>query len=101
MTKMELLKVGLGHIASNHGFKADTDELETDGEACIWGGCNVPTIADVEMLCEDLGIGRERIIPGDWGIDIHLSEEWMEKEAGKAYKVTGRELWKRRDFKIR
>lgn len=101
MTKLEVLFAGIRHIAENHGFKADTECLATDGEVCIWGGCNLPTICDVQLLCEDLGIERECVIALDCGIDIRITKEWMEKEAIKAYRVTGLELWKRSDFIIK
>lgn len=101
MTKLEVLFAGIRHIAENHGFNAMTECLADDGEVCIWGGCNVPTICDVELLAEDLGIERECLIISDCGIDVRITEEWMEKEAGKAYRVTGLELWKRSDFIIK
>lgn len=83
---------GIRHIAENHGFEADTD-WESNGEVCIFGGNNIPTMMDVQMLCADLGIGREYIDEGDYGIDVWLPDEdvW---DGNEEYKV-GLEFWRR------
>ena len=45
-TNLEMLCWGIQHIAENHGFHANVN-YEEDGEVCIYGGCNVPTLSDV------------------------------------------------------
>lgn len=91
MTNIEMLCWGMEHIASNHGFNVNLD-WEEDGEVCIWGGCNVPTLCDVEMLCIDVGIDKENIESCEYGIDVWLpSREWCDKE----YKG-GLEMWRKR-----
>ena len=107
MKKIEVLLWGVKHIAQNHGFDYST-EYEDDGEVCIFGGCNVPTLEDVMLLCEDLGIERNNVESSDFGIDIWMDWRWMEEDnetrnhqEGKwgmlleEYKPTGMEMWKR------
>ncbi len=91
-TNIEMLCWGIKHIANNHGFYADT-AYEDEGEVCIYGGCNVPTLADVRMLCEDLGIESKFIDSNDCGIDVWIPADWMENESGKQF--DGMCLWKR------
>lgn len=88
-----MLVWGIKHIAKNHGFHASTD-YEEDGEVCIYGGCNTPTLCDVQMLCEDLGISKDNIESTDCGIDVFIPEDWWENESSKPY-VKGFELWRR------
>ena len=51
-TNLEMLVWGLNHIAENHGIKFGVD-------LCVYGGCSVPILADVQMLCEELGIDAD------------------------------------------
>jgi hypothetical protein len=78
MKKIEVLLWGITHIAENHGFNAGTD-YEEDGEVCIWGGSNLPTLADVQFLCEDLGIPTKNIENSEFGIDVFLNWEWLQE----------------------
>ena len=82
------------HIAQNHGFAAATD-YEESGDLCIYGGCNVPTLSDVQMLCEDVGIPSDCIESSEYGIDVWLTCEWFEEQGEKEYIPTGMEMWKR------
>lgn len=93
MTNIQMLVWGIKHIAKNHGLNAETD-YKSEGEVCIWGGCNIPTLSDVRMLCEDLHIERENIVSGDYGIDVYVSEDWWKTYAKKPYEK-GMELWKK------
>jgi hypothetical protein len=93
MTNIEMLVWGISHIAENHGFNADTN-YEEEGEVCIWGGCNVPTLADVQMLCEDLHIENECVESNECGIDVFIAEEWWDKYANEPY-TKGMEFWRR------
>jgi len=79
-TNIELLCWGIKHIAKNHGFNYDINYQET-GEVCIWGGCNIPTLCDVQMLCCDTRIDPTMIESHDYGIDVWLSDEWMSEYA--------------------
>lgn len=93
MTNLERLIIGIKEIAGNHGFDYNVD-YETEGEVCIYGGCNVPTLADVRMLCYAVGIGGESIESGECGIDVFLSEEWMKERAAEDYLVPSEfEFW--------
>lgn len=91
-TNEEVLIFGLEHIAKNHGFEADTDWSE-DGVACIFGGCNVPTLSDVKMLCEDCGLPADCVESDDFGIEIEIPKKWSNKKAYEKYK--GMNLWRR------
>ena len=88
-----MLVWGIKHIAKNHGFNATTNYQE-DGEVCIWGGSNVPTLCDVQMLCEDLGISKENIEETSCGIDVFIPADWFENKANLPYNK-GFELWRR------
>lgn len=91
MTNIEILCWGMKHIAGNHGLKVNLNWKE-EGEVCIYGGCNIPTQCDVEMLCADLGIDKENIESGECGIDVWIpSLKWC----GKEYRG-GLEMWRRR-----
>ena len=93
-TNLDMLLWGIKHIAENHGFKASTD-YEEEVEVCVYGGCNVPTLADVQMLCGDVGISERCVYPSSVGIDIEILPDWLEKTANKAY--TGLGFWQRRN----
>ena len=100
MKKIDVLAWGMKHIASNHNFKASVDC--EDGSMCIYGGCNVPTLGDVRMMCEDLGIPRDYIEESDFGIDVYIDYDWT-REGGllqQDYVPTGLEMWKRSNAKI-
>ena len=94
MRKIDVLCWGVEHIAENHNFNASIEDV-TDGNVCIFGGCNVPTLSDVRMLCSDLSIPNECIEISDFGIDIWLTQEWYEEHGKKDYEPTGLEMWKR------
>jgi len=94
MNYIDVLAWGMEHIASNHGFKC-SNSIQEEGEICIWGGCNVPTIGDVQMLCEDLQISKDCIDSSECGIDVFISQEWYDTYANTPYTPTGMELWKR------
>ena len=97
MTKLEVLRWGLNHIAKNHGFHASTDEDEI---MCIFGGTNVPTFADVCFLCEDQGISRGAIVPSWAGVDVNAYfDGWLEKEGTKEY-TSDYQFWRREDVPL-
>ena len=94
MTNLEMLIWGIAHIAENHGFKFSVD-YEEDGQVCVYGGCNVPTLCDVKMLCGDVGIDSdEYVYANDCGIDVEIPYDWFEKKANKIFK--GDEFWRRK-----
>lgn len=92
MTNLEMLVFGIEHIATNHNADFSVEDLETEGQVCILLN-NVPTLADVRSLCEDLGIDRENIYPSSFGIDIEIPYDWYENESKKEYK--GFNLWQK------
>lgn len=92
-TNLDMLLWGLEHIAKNHGFECSLD-YEEDGNVCIFGGCNVPTLSDVKMLCEDVGIDPGCVESCDCGIDVCFTWAWYKNVANKPYKK-GMELWRR------
>lgn len=94
-TNLDMLLWGIKHIAKNHGLKANTD-YEEEGQICIYGGCNVPTLADVQMLCGDVGISERCVYASREGIDIEILPDWFEKAANKIY--TGLGFWQRRNW---
>lgn len=89
MTNMEMLCVGLKEIAQNHGLYADVEM-----NPCIYGGNNIPTLADVQMLCEDVGIEWDCIDSSEYGIDIYVDQWLWSGAAQKEYKK-GLEMWRR------
>ena len=98
MTKFEMLVWGVKHIAENHGFKSNTEEWESDGEVWIFGGCNVPTICDVQMLCEEVGIPTDYIETNEFGIDIYIPQDWLELESDKPF--SGLCMWKKHNVQF-
>ena len=92
-TNLEMLIWGIEHIAKNHGFESNTNYKE-ENEVCIYGGCNVPTLADVSMLCDDVGIESSWIDSSEFGIDVFIPEDWYNKKANLPYKK-GLEFWRR------
>lgn len=101
MTNLEMLCWGVKHIANNHGFKsnASVKEAKTEGEVCIYGGSNIPTYADIKMLCKDCGFTAEQIADcveeSEYGIDIYFPCDWWEELANKPYKTPFHEFWRR------
>lgn len=107
MKKIEVLLWGIQHIAQNHGFNASIN-YEEDGEVCIYGGCNLPTLADVKFLCEDLEIPVGYIDSSEYGIDLFVDWTWFQEFDERRdpsegrwgllledYTPTGHEMWKR------
>lgn len=91
-TNIEMLCQGIEHIARNHGFDYDVD-YEENGEVCIYGGCNVPTSCDVRQLCSDVKIDEDFIEEHEYGIDVWISEEWIEL-VGEYECTNCKYLWK-------
>lgn len=62
------LMEGMENIAKNHN--TEVIDHTTDDEEPYIGvlKCNVPTLTDVRMLCEEVGVPRENIENNDsWG----------------------------------
>ena len=76
-TNLQMLLWGIEHIADNHGLQASTVDWANEGQICIFGGCNVPTLADISMLCQDVGIPGDCIYPSEFGVDIEIPEDWF------------------------
>ena len=97
MKKCDVLKWGVEHIARNHGFSFINED---DGEHTftIYGN-NVPTLSDVKMMCEDLGIDEYDTYSSDFGIDINFGF-WLYERGDEEYFPTGFEMWKRFDAVI-
>lgn len=94
-TNLEMLVIGIKEIAKNHGFESNTDWRE-NGEVCIFGGCNVPTLADVKFLCSELMINPSNIESCNEGIDIWIDQEWFDGWSQKAYLPMG-QFWRKYD----
>lgn len=92
-TNFEMLLWGIEHIAENHGFNSNIEDWEVDGEVCIWGGCNVPTLCDVQMLCEDLGISKDFVESSEFGIDVFIPQDWFDTKSQLPFE--GQCLWQR------
>ena len=91
-TNLEMLLWGMAHIAKNHGFEYSLD-YEEDGVVCIYGGCNVPTLADVKMLCEDVRIDPDCVASSSLGIDVIILYRWY-LDVGKRPYEKGLEMWR-------
>ena len=83
---------GIAHIAENHGFECNIADCEIDGEFCIFG-FNIPTLSDVYMLCEEVGISKGFISANEEGIDVFIDDDWWEKALTEPFK--GDCLWAR------
>lgn len=90
-TNLQMLLWGVAHIADNHGFQSSTEEWAKEGQICIFGGCNVPTLADVKMLCEDISLPADCIYSSEYGIDIEIPQDWYETLGRSPFCGTG--LW--------
>lgn len=93
MTNLEMLVFGIEHIAKNHNADYSVEDLETEGQVCILLN-NVPTLADIKFLCEDLGIDKEYIYPSSFGIDVEIPYDWYESKGKAEYK--GFDFWRRK-----
>jgi catalase len=93
-TNIEVLIYGLNHIAKNHNTTAITENWEEEQQVCVMKN-NVPTMSDIRMLCEDLGIPRNCIYETMFGIDIELPYEWVTKTSKETFK--GYRFWERRN----
>lgn len=92
-TNIEVLIYGLNHIAENHNTTAITENWEEEQQVCVMKN-NVPTLSDVQMLCDDLELPRKCIYANEFGIDIELPHEWVTKTSKKTFK--GYRFWERR-----
>ena len=90
---IDVLLYGLHHIAENHNTTAITDDWKEEQQVCIMAN-NVPTMSDVRMLCEDLGIPRDCVYETIFGIDIELPSEWIKKTSKKSF--NGYRFWERK-----
>ena len=56
----------------------------------------VPTVQDVRLMCEDLGMERERCyVDNSWGIIVIDLEGWADTIGQQEYTPTGHEMWKK------
>ena len=94
-TKKEMLIIGIKEIAENHGCRPLVENWENDLSVGISGGNNVPTIADVQMLAMDLGIGRENVYTNVFGVDLDIPYDWYENQANEPYKPQC-DYWRKR-----
>ena len=61
----------------------------------------VPTLSDAQMLCEDVGLGRENCWPDrSWGVIVIDVEGWAATIGQQEYTPTGHEFWKKSDVNI-
>jgi hypothetical protein len=91
---IDVLIYGLHHIAENHNTTAITDDWKEEQQVSIMAN-NVPTMSDVRMLCEDLGIPRDYVCETIFGsIDIDLPSEWIKKTSKKSF--NGCRFWERK-----
>ena len=94
-TNLEMLLWGVQHIAENHGQIASTEDYEEEMTVCIFGKTpNIPTVADMRQLAEEVGLDPyDDVEVSDCGVDIYLTEEWMEDKADEPFEGAG--LWRR------
>jgi hypothetical protein len=95
VTKKEMLIIGIKEIAQNHECKPLVENWEEDMSVSILGGNNVPTIADVQMLANDLGIDEQYIYTNIFGVDLDIPYDWYEEEGDKPY-VPQCDFWRRK-----
>ena len=101
MKKIDVLKWGMHHIGANHGFKANIVDYE-DNYWGIYTGNNVPTMADVQMLCESLGIERNRVVErSPYMVEVQLPKDWPDTIGQEEYTPNPAfELWHRYGVEI-
>ena len=88
-TNLEMLREGIKHIAKNHNARF-YDEIDTDRQICIMDN-SVPTLADVSFLCNDLNLDMRNIHSTVFGIDVDVTNDWLENHAKEEFK--GLCLW--------
>lgn len=96
-TNLEMLIIGIEEIAKNHKLECDTDW--ECGEVCIWvditkGTMTIPATADVKLLCEELMINPSDIECSEFGVDVWLTQEWIDEWSQKTYLPMG-QFWRR------
>lgn len=103
MKKIEVLEWGVKHIASNHSVSRKV-VCNTDYEECqsmSITDTEVPTVHDARMLCEDLGMERDRCYADNsWGVTVIDVEGWADTIGQQEYTPTGMEMWKRYGVEI-
>lgn len=92
MTYLEIFIFGIKHIAENHNAEYSVSDLHTEGQVCILD-TKVPTIADVQFLCEDVGISMKCIEVSEFGIDIEIPYYWYKVISKQKY--VGGNFWLR------
>lgn len=100
MKNIDVLAWGMKHIASNHNYMALVD-YEEEGSMYLFGkgGVNVPTLSDVQIMCDDIGIPRDHIEYDYFGIEVFIDWDWTQEYGllQEEYLPTGMEMWKRKD----
>lgn len=100
MKKIEVLAWGVQHIASNHrNVVCNTDYEECQSMSII--DTEVPTVQDARLMCEDMGMERERCyVDHSWGVIVIDVEGWADTIGQEEYTPTGHEFWKKSDVNI-
>ena len=83
-TYKDVLIYGINHIAENHNIRPILEDIDY-GQVAVLGN-NIPTLADIQSLCDDLEIPRYCIHTTMFGIDIDIPSEWFKKKAKKVFK---------------
>lgn len=104
MKKIQVLMWGMNHIGVNHGKRVHSviansdslfDEEKTKGSLCCSMISNVPTLEDVRMLAERIGILDCVKVKG-FQVCVIVSKEWMESIGQEEYKPSELfDTWKR------
>ena len=102
MKKIDVLVWGVKHIATNRDLNYSTD-YEEDRTMSVLGD-SVPLLADMSMLCENLGIERGCCYADhSWGvtiIDLDV-DNWLEEHGHENYvPCPALETWKRYNVEI-
>lgn len=106
MKRIDVLKWGLRHIASNYKMGASVDDIEETGDCCIYVTEDHPKVTsapinDVQLLCQDLGIKRDDIEVDSFGISIYAAYYLHSNKAlYEDYVPTGHEFWKKSNVNI-
>ena len=95
MKKIDVLRWGVCHIAGNHHKSTSIYTDYDTGGMSLCTSANVPTLADVRMLAEDLDI-RGWCFTKGFAVYIVVPKPWIDTVGQEEFEPTmGMMMWKR------
>ncbi len=95
MKKIDVLIWGMHHIGANHNSKSHIVDYKPECWS-IYTGNSVPAMADVQMLCESMGIERKQVVVIGFTVEVRLPKDWPDTIGQEEYVTNpATDMWHR------